>query len=137
MGDVPENVELIEGFQSREELNLLVETADMVIYPSRFEGFGLSLLETLHTGTPVMCTDGWPMSELQTIDDYRLKISILKDSKLRLATCYEPSSDSIVSNLEQLSNKNLNRLFPQKRVVSGLKERQESFVNQISSMITN
>lgn len=134
---IPENVELIEGFQNREELNLLVDSADMVIYPSRFEGFGLSLLETLHRGKPVMCTDGWPMSELQTIDDERLKISILKYTELRLAISYEPSSDSIVSNLEKLSNKNLSREFSQKMVVSGLKERQELFVNRICSMLTN
>lgn len=87
------------------------------------------------TSSMVTCS-GWPMSELQTIDDERLKISILKYTELRLAISYEPSSDSIVSNLEKLSNKNLSREFSQKMVLSGLKERQELFVDRICSMLT-
>ena len=134
LGEKPEKLELIDGFLDRSEMNSLVESVDIVVYPSRFEGFGLSLLETLHRGTPVMCTNGWPMNELQTIDDERLKIRSTKESSLRLATSYEPSSNSIVSNLEHLSNKNLNRIFSQKKVIAGLKERQELFVLQICSL---
>lgn len=36
-------------------------------YPSRWEGFGLSLLEALHAGVPALATDGWPINEL--VDD--------------------------------------------------------------------
>ena len=38
---------------SREELSDLLGEADVVLYPSRWEGFGLSMMEALHAG---LCT---------------------------------------------------------------------------------
>jgi hypothetical protein len=52
------------GHHPREAIQGALSQADIVLYPSRFEGFGLSLLEALHAGLPVIATDGWPMNEL-------------------------------------------------------------------------
>lgn len=49
---------------TREELRELLSEADAMLYPSRWEGFGLTLMEALHAGLPVLATDGWPMNEL-------------------------------------------------------------------------
>lgn len=57
-------IEAIEGLISRDALAKLRQRADAVLYPSRWEGFGLSLLEALHAGLPVLASDGWPMNEL-------------------------------------------------------------------------
>ena len=62
LGECPENVELVEGFLSRKDMDKLVDSADLIINPSRFEGFGLSQLEALHRGIPVMCTE-WLANE--------------------------------------------------------------------------
>jgi glycosyltransferase involved in cell wall biosynthesis len=55
---------LLGGYVPRDEMSALYEVADFVLYPSRWEGFGLSLLEALHAGVPVLATDGWPMNEV-------------------------------------------------------------------------
>ncbi len=50
-------VSVTEGLVSRAQLRGLMEAADVMLYPSRWEGFGLSLLEGLHAGLPVLATD--------------------------------------------------------------------------------
>jgi len=43
-----------EGNFSGEELAAILRRARMLIYPSRFEGFGLPILEAMQSGTPVI-----------------------------------------------------------------------------------
>ena len=135
LGDVPLNVELVEGFVSRQEMDDLVESADLIIYPSRFEGFGLSQLEALHKGIPVMCTNGWPMNELQTVDDKRLLIDVKQASPLRLAWSFEADPDSIVENLVAMNGQHPCNLFPIIEVTKGLEQRQERFRVQIHTLV--
>ena len=59
-----DGVEVIEGFYKRAEIAALYGDCDVVLHPSRWEGFGIALLEALHAGVPVLATDGWPMNEL-------------------------------------------------------------------------
>lgn len=137
LGECPESVELVEGFLSRKDMDKLVDSADLIIYPSRFEGFGLSQLEALHRGIPVMCTDGWPMNELQTIEDERLLIRVKEMTPLRLAWSFEPSSNSIVDNLMSLSDENPCITFPTVQVTKGLGEKQKNFVSQLRDVVTD
>ena len=58
------NVTVLYQVHSREELVELVGEADAVLNPSRWEGFGLTIMEALHAGVPVISTNGWPMNEL-------------------------------------------------------------------------
>jgi glycosyltransferase involved in cell wall biosynthesis len=44
------------GFVSDEVKDLLVANARCVVYPSRYEGFGLPIIEALSVGTPVITT---------------------------------------------------------------------------------
>uniref|UniRef100_A0A7S4NGV0 Glycosyl transferase family 1 domain-containing protein n=1 Tax=Guillardia theta TaxID=55529 RepID=A0A7S4NGV0_GUITH len=60
------NVSVVYQVHAREELSELLAEADAVLYPSRWEGFGLSMMEALHAGVPVLATDGWPMNEVVT-----------------------------------------------------------------------
>ena len=116
-------------------MDKLVDSADLIIYPSRFEGFGLSQLEALHRGIPVMCTDGWPMNELQTIEDERLLIRVKEMTPLRLAWSFEPSSKSIVDNLMSLSDENPYNI-PTVQVTRVL-EKQKNFVSQLRDVVTD
>lgn len=134
LGTLPDNLTLIEEFMSKDELRKLTSSADLIIYPSRFEGFGLSMLEALHQGIPVMCTDGWPMNEIQTIKNNLLLIDYSKETPLRLATCFEPDSSSIVENLVGLQNLNIRQFFPIELVTVGLVERQEDFISAIHAI---
>jgi glycosyltransferase involved in cell wall biosynthesis len=45
------------GRVSDKDLNLLYNAADLMILPSLYEGFGLTVLEAASAGTPVVCSD--------------------------------------------------------------------------------
>jgi len=51
----PERVLRLSGL-SREQLIDLYQQADLFVFPSLYEGFGLPVLESLLAGTPVLCT---------------------------------------------------------------------------------
>jgi SAM-dependent methyltransferase len=86
--DVP-GLEVIEGFVSRDDLRALHGRADAVLYPSRWEGLGLSLLEALHAGVPVMTTDGWPMNEFVEHGHNGLLVPARRAGTVRLAPHWE------------------------------------------------
>ena len=49
---------------SRSDLDAVMSTADVLVYPSHFEGFGLPVLEAMAVGTPVVTTAGTAAAEL-------------------------------------------------------------------------
>jgi glycosyltransferase involved in cell wall biosynthesis len=54
----------IDSFISHRELGILYQTARAFVLPSIYEGFGLPLLEALHSGLPVACSNAGPFPEL-------------------------------------------------------------------------
>lgn len=48
-------VMLMQGF-TMEELSTIYAMADIFIYPSKYEGFGIPIIEALYSGTPVITT---------------------------------------------------------------------------------
>jgi len=52
------------GFISQEELIDLYNLADLFIFPSIYEGFGLPVLESLACGTPVACSNTSSLPEV-------------------------------------------------------------------------
>lgn len=86
--DLP-GLEVIEGMVSRGDLRALHDRADAVLYPSRWEGLGLSLLEALHVGVPVIATDGWPMNEFVEHGHNGLLVKARREGTVRLAPHWE------------------------------------------------
>jgi glycosyltransferase involved in cell wall biosynthesis len=54
----------LRGWLPREELYELFRTARALVYPSRFEGFGMPVAEALAAGVPVACSDIEPLRSI-------------------------------------------------------------------------
>jgi len=60
LGDAVE----LRGWLPREEIYELFRTARALVYPSRFEGFGMPVAEALAAGLPVVCSDIEPLRSI-------------------------------------------------------------------------
>jgi glycosyltransferase involved in cell wall biosynthesis len=55
---------IFPGYVRQEELPLWYNAADLFVYPSRFEGFGLPVLEAMACGVPVVTTNASSLPEV-------------------------------------------------------------------------
>lgn len=53
-----------EGFVSGPRLRELYRTSALLVNPSRYEGFGLPIMEAMRSGLPVVCADGGAQREV-------------------------------------------------------------------------
>ncbi|MFP5321866.1 MAG: glycosyltransferase, partial [Acidimicrobiia bacterium] len=56
---------LVVGFVSDEDLVRLYQGAELVVFPSLYEGFGLPVLEAMRCGAPVICSNASSLREVQ------------------------------------------------------------------------
>lgn len=61
--DPPKNV-VVMGWKSREELQGFYLSADLLVMPSRWEGFGLTAIEAMRCKLPVLATDVGGLSDI-------------------------------------------------------------------------
>jgi mannosyltransferase len=74
------------GFVTDDELNVLYNGAQCLVYPSSCEGFGIPVLEAMQAGCPVVCTDckavlevgEFALTVVPTIDARLMADAILK-----------------------------------------------------------
>lgn len=66
LANPPEGVEVICEDWTRQRLQAQLEDVDVVLYPTKWDGFGLSLSEALNAGRPVLAPNVWPMSDQVT-----------------------------------------------------------------------
>lgn len=52
------------GYVSHEDLIAAYQRADLLVNPSRYEGFGIPLIEAMRCGVPVVCCDGGAQAEV-------------------------------------------------------------------------
>ncbi len=55
---------IFPGYVRQEELPMWYNAAELFVYPSRFEGFGLPVLEAMACGTPVVTTNAASLPEV-------------------------------------------------------------------------
>jgi glycosyltransferase involved in cell wall biosynthesis len=55
---------IFPGYVAQDELPLWYNAADLFVYPSRFEGFGLPVIEAMSCGTPVVTTTASSLPEV-------------------------------------------------------------------------
>lgn len=84
---------IFTGFIKDEELNALLQDAQMLVYPSLYEGFGMPIIEAMNTETPVIASNITSMPEVAgdaallvnpySAEEISLAMSrLLSDSKL-------------------------------------------------------
>ena len=89
-----ENRVIFSSFVSEKELDILLRIADVLIYPSLYEGFGIPILEAMKLGTPVITSNVTAMPEVagdaailvdpHSVEEMALAISrLLQDKRLR------------------------------------------------------
>lgn len=82
------------GFVPDQDLPALYSAADLFVFPSRYEGFGIPVLEALACGTPVVCANNSSLPEaagdsalLITADDVEglstAMLRLIEDEELR------------------------------------------------------
>ena len=54
----------VRGYESRQEVLRLYRSADLLAFPSLYEGFGLPLLEAMTCGAPVVCSRAASLPEV-------------------------------------------------------------------------
>jgi glycosyltransferase involved in cell wall biosynthesis len=52
------------GYLSDEQLVKVYQDADLLVHPSRYEGFGLQIAEAMACGVPVVCSNGGSLPEV-------------------------------------------------------------------------
>jgi glycosyltransferase involved in cell wall biosynthesis/SAM-dependent methyltransferase len=124
-------IQVIEGMIKRKDLMTLHERADAVLYPSRWEGFGLSLLEALHAGIPGIVTDGWPMNELIEHGHNGLLAPARNVGTMRLAPRWECSPAGLSKEMIRFARETELRRRLTCPVPSELISRQHRFVLQV------
>lgn len=77
----------ILGYQSDERLKALYQSAELLFFPSLFEGFGMPVLEAMTLGCPVICSNVGSLKE------------ICGDSALYFDAKYEESFVSVIDEL--------------------------------------
>lgn len=102
------NVIFLDGYLDRSDLVALLAAADCYLSPHRSEGFGLSLLEAMALGKPVIATNYSGNVDFMTAEnsypiDYRL-IALTRDHGpyMRGAVWADPNLDQMAAAIRQV-----------------------------------
>jgi glycosyltransferase involved in cell wall biosynthesis len=158
-----ENLVILEGRVSDEELREKLITSDAFIFPSIHEGFGLPLIEAMACGIPIICSNISSFHEIinykpcyfdpydsnsiankihEVLSDENLRTNIIKNSELRLKNYSWRSSTEIITKVildryAQSSKKSINsknvKIIP---TSSYLKNANETDLIEYSNLIT-
>lgn len=89
------------GFVESKELSKYYASSDIFVFPSELEGFGQVILESMASGTPVICANKPPMSEI--VSDGGLTFHINDSRDLSRKILYLLNNRKFLINLRKRS----------------------------------
>ena len=89
----------------------LLNKNDINLAPSKFEGFGLTLLEALHARVPTITIDNSPMNEIIAHRENGICISSNEIDKIQNQPIYEVNKEEFVIEFSKLIKKVSKILF--------------------------
>lgn len=103
------------GFLSNAELNLLYNSAFCLIHPSSYEGFGISIVESMKSGCPVLCTNVSSIGEVFGDVGYTAKNSDPNEYEQLLRNLFESNyrNETIRKGIEKSMSFSWDRNFSQ------------------------
>lgn len=129
LGPLHASIKAVEGRLPQAGMMELQRAADVSLFPSRFEGLGYPLLESLHAGVPVVATDGPPMNEVIREGVNGLLVRATSASTHGLQTVWDLDASHFRSQVERLMVDGGRELLTRLKegAVRGNAERQEGF----------
>ena len=98
-------IKLIQENYNREQYQNLLSDNDINLAPSKFEGFGLTLLEALHARVPTITINNSPMNEIVSHNENGLCISAEEVDKIQNQPIYEIDRQEFVKEFSRLVKK--------------------------------
>lgn len=99
---IPDGVQVVEAFWSRKQAQAAWLDYDVTLYPTRWDGYGLSAAESLDAGTPVLAPDAWPMREHVQHEHNGLIFGAPVTGTTRLAPKCEPDAGELAKAMRRL-----------------------------------
>ncbi|MEN8148304.1 MAG: glycosyltransferase family 4 protein [Planctomycetota bacterium] len=135
MVDALPNVEVIVGEVSTAEMMDLSRAADVAVYPSRAEGFGLPLLESRSLSVPVITTDAPPMNELVEDGVSGLLVPGVETGRHRHVPLIEVDREALADAMERATDPAL-LMTLKAGAARGLPERRKDFRHQLLTLLS-
>ena len=114
----------VTGFIDQSDLDALYQGAELLVFPSLYEGYGLPILEAMKNSTPVICADNSAQSELakdaaifadpdsakdiseqivRVVNNPDLRKDLIKVGKTRsMEYSWDKATDMLIKALEEL-----------------------------------
>ena len=128
------NVRVIVGEICYDAMLDLARAADVAVYPSRAEGFGLPLLESLTLSVPVITTDAPPMNEIVSDGVNGLLVPGREAGRHRHVPLIEVDREALADAMERTTDPDLlSRL--KEGAADGLDARQQGFRDGLGNLI--
>lgn len=97
-----ERIEVIEGRLSPAEMIALQAQADVSLFPTRVEGVGYPMLESLALGVPVVTTDAPPMNEFVREGETGLLVRAKETGRFGQQLTWDPDPAHFRAQIERL-----------------------------------